>query len=468
MSDFEGLATGNQPEFVPHGNPIKRLGQHPIGFWFVFSGELAERASYYGMRTLLALYLVDVLGFSEGGGTTVMKAFMAACYLTPFIGGWIADRYLGRYKTILYYSIPYIVGHLVLGAFQNQTGLYIALALLAFGSGAIKPNTSVLMGQIYEAAGKNALLNEAFSLFYAAVNVGAFASSFALPMLQSHYKDRPDHGYGPALMVPAALMAVAFAFFAAGKKFYPQEKIGGPKVVKTPEQRELEKKTLLRIAGVFIAIAIFWLIYDQNADTWIYFANHHTDLRMFPPTRITEHRSLSGIMTANQMQAMNPLFIIVLTPIFNWIWSAAKRMRGGRDVADTHKMLVGFIIVIATSAIMVAAAALAGESTHVTIWWVILATFVITLAELCISPVGLEFAYKQAAPGTKGVVTAAFHLMVFIGDFIGLGLAPFYEKELKPTAYFGILAVMMTFTSIAFVPIAQRFIREEKARAATA
>lgn len=83
-------ATQTAAAFVPSRNPFVRLGQHPIGFWFVFTGELAERASYYGMRTLLALYMIDVLGFSEAGGTTVMKAFMAGCYLTPFVGGWVA------------------------------------------------------------------------------------------------------------------------------------------------------------------------------------------------------------------------------------------------------------------------------------------------------------------------------------------------------------------------------------------
>src|SRR2546423_3330275 len=104
------------PECVPHSNPIKRLGQHPIGFWFVFGGELAERASYYGMRTILALYLTsDAMKFSQAGGATIMKGFMAACYLTPFFGGWVAEKYLGRYKTILYYSVPYILGQLILG-----------------------------------------------------------------------------------------------------------------------------------------------------------------------------------------------------------------------------------------------------------------------------------------------------------------------------------------------------------------
>src|SRR5262245_50778612 len=137
-----------ESQFVPSTNWMVRMGQHPAGFWFVFFGELAERASYYGMRTLLALYMIDVLGFSEAGGATVMKAFMAACYLTPFLGGWVAEKYLGRYKTILYYSFPYIAGHIILGSVQNNTGLFISLILLALGSGAIKPNTSVLLGMI--------------------------------------------------------------------------------------------------------------------------------------------------------------------------------------------------------------------------------------------------------------------------------------------------------------------------------
>jgi proton-dependent oligopeptide transporter, POT family len=435
-----------KPEFIPSTNPFTRLGQHPIGFWFVFSGELAERASYYGMRTLLALYMIDVLGFSQAAGATVMKAFMAACYLTPFFGGWVAEKYLGRYKTILYYSLPYILGHVILGGFQNKTGLAVALVLLAFGSGAIKPNTSVLMGQIYDAERKDALLNEAFSFFYAAVNVGAALSSFTLPLIVN----AQDGRYGLALMIPAALMAVAFGAFAFGKRWYPREDVRAARPPKTREQREAERRTLVRIAGVFAAIAVFWLIYDQNADTWIYFAQSHTDLHLFGNVGLT----------SNQMQALNPVFIVVLTPVFNYIWNRARRLRGGREVPDTRKMLIGFGIVVVTSAIMAYAAWLARNGALVTVWWVILATFVVTLAELCISPVGLEFAYRQGVPGTKSVVTAAFHMMVFVGDSIGLIFAPFYEKGLRPAAYFGLLAVIMTVTSVVFIPISRKFERE--------
>jgi len=376
----------------------------------------------------------------------VMKAFMAACYLAPFLGGWVAEKYLGHYKTILYYSLPYIIGHIILGGFQNRVGLFIALVLLALGSGAIKPNTSVLMGQIYDAEKKDALMNEAFSFFYAAVNIGAALSSFTLPLIVQAQGGR----YGLALMIPAVLMAVAFGAFAFGKRWYPVENVRAERPPKTREQREGERRTLVRIAGVFGAIAIFWLIYDQSADTWIYFAQSHTDLHLFGNVGLT----------ANQLGALNPIFIVLLTPVFNGIWNAARNRRGGREVPDTSKMLVGYGIVVVTSVIMAYAAWLGRNGVIVTVWWVVAATFVITLAELCISPVGLEFAYRQAAPGTKSVVTAAFHMMVFVGDSIGLMFAPFYEKALKPAPYFGLLAIIMTLTALAFIPISRKFERE--------
>jgi POT family proton-dependent oligopeptide transporter len=438
-----------------------------VGFWFVFSGELAERASYYGMRTILALYLTEVMGYTQAGGATIMKIFMAACYLTPFIGGWIAEKYLGRYKTILYYSIPYILGHLILGGFQNKPALFSALALLAFGSGAIKPNTSVLMGYIYEANGKKSLLTEAFSLFYAAVNIGAATTSLGLPLIRNRY------GYGTALMIPAVLMAAAFIAFAAGKRFYPEENVRAVRAPKTDQQRSLERATLLRVAGIFSLIAIFWLIYDQNADTWIYFAEKHcigtydpvakvSHLQMLPAFSIGAWH-LSGTITADQVQGLNPVFIIILTPIFNWIWGIWRRARSGKDVPDTRKMLVGFVIVIATTALMTIAAFMARGDAKVSVWWVIIATFIITLAELCISVVGLEFAYKVAAEGTKSVVTAAFHMTVFAGDTVGATIAPFYEKQLKPFSYFGMQAVIMTLAAIGFIPMAMRFERQEAA-----
>ncbi len=424
---------------------VQRLKEHPRGFWYVFWGELAERASFYGMRTILALYLTTVMGFERDAGAQVMQFFIVACYLTPLLGGFIADRFLGRYRTILYFSGPYIVGHLILGGIENRTAMFVALGLLALGSGSIKPNTSTLMGQIYEEQKKTSLLSEAFSYFYAAVNIGAAGSSILLPMVRDKW------GYGIALGIPAALMAVAFVLFAAGKKHYPVEVVG-KRPPKTPEQKTAEKQVLGRVAGVFLLISVFWLVYDQSVSTWIYFAKDHCDLTLFPGFDVTP----------DQIQGLNPLLIVILTPLFNILWETLKGRRQGTPVPETRKMLVGFFIVLACMLMMATAGFLAGDG-KVSIWWLFGSTFIITMGELCISVVGLEFAYRQASAETKSVVTAAFLFTVTIGNFMGGFIDRLYETTLKPGPYFALQAAIVGAAAVVFLLLSPRFERQANA-----
>jgi POT family proton-dependent oligopeptide transporter len=408
--------------------------RHPTGFWFVFWGELAERASYYGMRTLLALYLVDALRYGTPDAASIVQFFMAACYITPVLGGWIADRFLGRYRTIAFFALPYILGHLILGGIDTRTGLFIALPLLALGSGAIKPNTSTLMGMIYVAEKKERLLGQAFSWFYAAINVGSAIASFSLPLVRNQW------GYSVALAIPAGLMAAAFACFAAGRRHYPAE----PRQTLRPVGAEGALPALRRLAPTFLLIAIFWFVYDQSASTWVFFARDHLDLRLFPGVTISP----------DQIQALNPVFVLMLTPVFNALWRAIEA-RSGRPVPATRKMLLGFVIVIGAMATMALAGTLAGDG-KISAWWEIAATFVITLAELCISVVGLELAFQQAGPGAKSAVTAVFLAMVFVGDTIGGFFAQSYGP-LAPGAYFGVQTLIIAVAALLFRLAARRF-----------
>jgi POT family proton-dependent oligopeptide transporter len=450
---------------------IARLKQHPAGFWFIFWGELAERASFYGMRTILALYMLEVLGFQEANAAAIMPAFMAACYLTPLLGGFLADRVLGRYKTILYFSGPYVLGHIILGGLETRAGLFIALVLLALGSGSIKPNTSTLMGQMYEEQKKDALLTEAFSYFYAAINIGSTIATLGLPWIRERVSGLPrplpspltpeqfhalERGYAVALMIPAALMVAAFGAFAVGKKHYPVEHVG-KLPPKTSEQRAAERATLVRISGIFALIAVFWFVYDQAASTWIYFAKDHMDLSL----------GFGISTTPDQVQGLNPLLIVVLTPIFNALWEHFKRRRGGVEIPDTRKMLIGFVIVFACMAIMAAVGFAAGDG-KVTVWWLCLATLVITLSELCISVVGLEFAFKVAAPGTKSVVTAAFLMTVFVGDTVQTFFNKALWKTVSPGVFFAIQAAIMALAAVLFYVVARRFEQPAKGEAPAA
>src|SRR5258708_286806 len=203
MSEAPGMGVATDAGIV-----AKKPGffsRHPIGFWFFFWGELAERSSYYGMRAILTLYMTQALGFSDGRASMTMSYFIAACYFLPLVGGYIADNYFGKYWTIVGFSIPYILGHVLLGI-ESTTFLLIALSLLAMGSGVIKPNISTLMGMTYDQKrpGDEKLRSDAFAMFYWAINIGAALSSFAMPQIRTRW------GYAGAFLMRAALMVVAF------------------------------------------------------------------------------------------------------------------------------------------------------------------------------------------------------------------------------------------------------------------
>ncbi len=139
--DSEKEVADLTPAEVPTG--------HPIGFWFFFWGEFSERCSFYGMKTILPLYLTMILLMSDATAGTYMNWFKMGCYSLPLLGGFLADRFFGKYWTIVGFSIPYVLGHFILGI-PTETALLIALLLLAGGSGVIKPNISTLMGLTYD------------------------------------------------------------------------------------------------------------------------------------------------------------------------------------------------------------------------------------------------------------------------------------------------------------------------------
>src|SRR5262249_41115496 len=233
-SDDPGAASAPAPQTVGFWHFIR---SHPAGVWFVFWGELAELCSYYGMRAILATYMADQLNLGRENSGTYMSFFIAGCYFLPLVGGYLADNFFGKYWTIVGFSIPYILGHVILGV-ESVPFLVTALALLAMGSGVIKPNISTLMGMTYDqqAPGEEKLRSDAFAIFYGAINIGAALSSFAMPVIRTRW------GYAIAFLFPAGLMAIAFVIFAIGKPFYAKEVI--TRKQKSPEERKQQSMVL--------------------------------------------------------------------------------------------------------------------------------------------------------------------------------------------------------------------------------
>jgi len=358
---------------------------HPTGFWFFFWGEFAERCSYYGMRAILALYMIDVLGFSKADSGTFMSLFIAACYFLPLLGGYLADNYFGKYWTIVGFSVPYVVGQFLVG-FENRYVFVAALALLAMGSGVIKPNISTLMGLTYDQQrpGQHKLRTSAFSWFYFAINVGAALSQFLLPAV------RDAHGYRVAFLVPAFFMGFALLVFALGKRFYAKEVIGQGRHL-SPEDKADRWKVLGQIGSLFLLVMFFWAIFDQAASTWIFFADTYMDTTLFgesesggtvvmsgdsvfavtdffarnisPVIGVFGAKPLSGVHSiapsADAIQGFNPVFIVTLLPLVLLFWKSLDKR--GIKVRPTDKMIVGFILTAITMVIMAFAGLKAGQ-----------------------------------------------------------------------------------------------------------
>ncbi len=412
--------------------------RHPKGFKYIFWGEFAERASFYGMKALLVMYMIDELGYSDANSATVASFFTAACYVLPLIGGIIADQWLGKFKTIIYFAIPYILGHIVLGAFTTELGMYTALALLAGGSGSIKPNISTLMGLMYEREGKKHLMSRAFSWFYMSINIGAASTMLTLPFIRDQY------GYSMAFMAPTILMTLSLLIFYTGKRHYPTEDMKQIKrIVKTPAERREDRAVLKRLSGIFLLIVFFWSIFDQSYSTWTLFARDYLVLDTF-----------IGHIPPDAIQGINPILIIILTPLFTWLWKKTDRDETHR-LSSPKKMLIGFILTFLCMGVMTIAGFVA-VAEKISILWEVTAYIIITSAELCISVIGLQLAYEEAPDRMKSVITGCFLFTVFIGDILAGMFARAYTV-MAPGNYFGIMTIMVIVITILFYFVGKRF-----------
>lgn len=338
MSTANSKSPDSSPAFVTEGR--SSIFDHPIGFWFFFWGEFAERCCYYGMRGILLLYMIQILGFEDGKASMVASYFMAACYLLPLVGGFVADNFFGKYRTIVFFSIPYILGQVILGisALHNETCLYLSLGLLAMGSGVIKPNISTLMGQTYDQKrpGKLKLRGDAFAMFYGAINIGAFISGLCVPAIRNYFGGS-SRAYAIAFLFPACLMVLAFIVFALGKPFYAVEKI--ERKTLSPEEKKARWVLLRRLLSLYLVVTIFWSIFDQSVTTWTLFARDYLHLQLF------------GLpLSPDQLQAVNPLLIVLLLPPVTMIWHFLANR--GLHLRPTDKMLIGFTLTLITMAIV--------------------------------------------------------------------------------------------------------------------
>lgn len=319
---------------------------YPKSVFFIIGNEFCERFSYYGMKAILTLYLKFQLMFSEDDSTIIYHVWAMLCYFTPVIGAIIADTFLGRFRTIFYISIIYVIGNGVLSLsaippimpdLSTKIAVsLIGLLLIALGTGGIKPCVSAFGGDQFVLPQQERQLAQFFSIFYFSINAGSLISTFVTPVLRDDIKCFNDDCYSLAFGVPAVLMLVALIIFVIGYlmglyKIIPPEGSVLTNVFgaiwhalrsksKSKEKKEHwldyasdkyepklinDVKILLKILVLYIPLPFFWALFDQQGSRWT-----------FQATRMSG--DIGGwTIKPDQMQVINPFFILMLIPIFD-------------------------------------------------------------------------------------------------------------------------------------------------------
>lgn len=451
------MADNNPPSPMPPA-------RFPFQFRYIIGNEACERFSFYGMRSILVVFMTQHLLISGNDATGVFHTFVAACYLMPLLGAFIADRFFGKYNTILYISLFYCLGHGVLAVWENKAGLYVGLALLAFGSGGIKPCVSSFLGDQFDRSNSH-LLKRAYDLFYWSINFGSFFSTLLIPSILKHWGPRIAFG------IPGILMGIATFVFWLGRKHYvivppgrqthtagflpvlfhalgrlPQRKAGegfwdAARGKFRPEEIE-GAKAVAAIIGVFATVPMFWALFDQHSSTWILQAQQMD-------------RTFLGIeFEASQIAALNPAMVMVLIPVFSF---GVYPLVGKLDVRVTPLRRMSAGMVLAGFSFVAAAMIQSAldHGTRVNIGWQFIPYLILTSAEVMISITGLEFAYTQAPRAMKSTIMSFWLLTVFAGNLFTAFIAKLNRFE--GASQFMFFAVAMLAVSAVFILSAWRY-----------
>ena len=407
---------------------------HPRGLATLFFTEMWERFSYYGMRALLFLYIVAPvseggLGFSTERAGSIYGWYVFAVYALSIPGGWIADRFLGLYRSVFVGGVIIALGHFSM-AFPSLQTFYLGLCLISIGTGLLKPNVSSLVGTLYDK--DDARRDAGFSIYYMGINIGAFIAPFVCGALGQ----RVDWHWGFA----AAGVGMVFGLiqYVAGRRYLigadapktdaaaareEHTKSGAPKQPFTAD----EWQRILVIGILFVFSVLFWMAFEQAGSSLNLFAERYVD------------RTIFGFdIPASVLQFIQPGFVILLAPVIAAVWTALGR----REPSSPSKFSLGLVVVGLGTLLLVPAAAMAqNDAVKVSMWWLVGVYFLHTVAELCLSPIGLSVTTKLAPPRIVGLMMGVWFLSISFGNKAAGYAAGMFDKIPLPRL-FGTIAVI--------------------------
>jgi POT family proton-dependent oligopeptide transporter len=486
---------------------------------YIIGNEGCERFSFYGMRNILTVFLVTSLlqhlpeADRAGAAKHVFHTFVIGVYFFPLLGGWLADRFLGKYHTIFWLSLDYCAGHLCLALFESsRPGFYTGLCLIALGSGGIKPCVAAFVGDQFDQTNKQRA-KLVFDAFYWIINFGSFFASLLMSIFLRTF------GGAVAFGIPGALMFLATLILWLGRKHYvfvppsPPDPHSFLRVARTalvsgrpglalaavgmvvalvvfvlvpsfgfvvsfcsalvaliafggagvwlqlenahgrhPDEAVEGVRAVLRVLVLFFLVTPFWSLFDQKASTWVLQADAMTKPSWFQ---------------SSQMQALNPLLVMLLIPFNNLVlYPALKRF--GLEMTALRRMTAG-IAFSGLAWIVVGGMQVVLDGGHAfSITWQVLPYALLTLGEVLVSATGLEFAYSQAPPAMKGALMAFWNLSVTVGNLwvlvVNAAVKNGTVTDFIASTGFGVTAFQMFFfagfafvAALAFGLVAKRY-----------
>lgn len=446
----------------------------PSSIKYIIGNEAAERFSYYGLRAILTVYLTT--HFFNPTGDPLLQAgaearaneathfFITLNYLMPIAGALIADWFLGKYAVILWLSFVYCIGNFFMAGFTDHYSLFMTgLVLIAIGSGGIKPCVSANVGDQFDETNKS-LISKAFSLFYLSINFGSFFSTLFIPYLLTKFG--PKIAFG----VPGVLMFLATLLFYAGRKKYRRiPPAGFPKenflsinfyiltklnrIMKGEKAKNiaLEKFSstavdaifsVWKVLSLFAFAPAYWMLSDQSTSEWVIQATK-LDLNVWGLTLLPQ-----------QVQAANPIMILILTPLIGTIIYPLIE-KGGFNFTEHRKILLGFILLILSFVIIYFLQVKIDGGESPSVLWQILSYLLLTIAEILVYLTGLEYAYSQAPASMKSTIMSFWLLTISLGNyFVSLINGNISDKgvlsKLTGASYYQFFIVLMSVVTLLY------------------
>ena len=395
---------------------------HPRGLSTLFFTEMWERFSYYGMRAFLILYMVAPaasggLGFTDADAASIYGTYTGSAWAAAILGGLISDRFLGHYKTVLVGGVIIALGHFTL-AINALPAFYTGLALIAFGTGCLKPNVSVLVGSLYTPG--VARRDAGFSIFYMGINLGALLG----PLIAGYLAQEVNWHVGFACA--GVGMTAGLIQYVVGRQRLKEGIARSSQQAAAPASAAAgtagtgagftanEWKRIGAIVIFFIAAGLFWGGYEQAGSTLNLFADRFTRTEVF------------GIsFPSSWFQSVQPAFVIIMAPLFGWLW-----VRMGRNEPSVPaKFALGLLFMSLSFMVLIPAGAIAsGSGIRVSPMWLVAAYFVSEIGELCVSPIGLSAVTKLAPLRIVGLMMGVWFLSNAFGNKLAGWAAGFFSS----------------------------------------